>query len=100
MTVQGTVRLPQRFTLDSIFMDLMKSEKARQVLAPLLEGMKESFGAAGEEGRSEAAESAISADMLQAMLQYSPLRSVLSFAPGKVSYEQLEGIVAQLNQEA
>lgn len=100
VTVQGTVRLPQRFTLDSIFMDLMKSEKARQVLAPLLEGMKESFGAAGEEGRSEAAESAISADMLQAMLQYSPLRSVLSFAPGKVTYEQLEGIVAQLNQEA
>ena len=66
--VEGSPAPERPFTMDSIFMDLMKSEKARAVLAPLLAGMRESFGAGGEEGRSQAAESAISDAMLQAML--------------------------------
>ncbi len=98
VTVEGSPAPERPFTLDSIFLDLMKSEKARAVLAPLLAGMQESFGVGGEEGRSQAAESAISGAMLQAMLQYSPLRAVLSFAPGKVSYEQLAGLVEMINQ--
>ena len=47
--------------------------------------------------RSEAATSAISADMIQAMLQYSPIRSMLSFSAGQMSYEELEELVKSLN---
>ena len=34
---------------------------------------------------------------VEAMLGYSPLRSVVSFSSGQVTYEQLEQIVAELN---
>lgn len=98
VTVQSTVKLPEHFTLDSIFMDLMKSEKARDMLKPLLDAMMENLGAGGET-RTDTAESAISADMLNAMLQYSPLRAILSFAAGQVSYEELESMVEALNRK-
>lgn len=98
VTVQSTVKLPEHFTLDSIFMDLMKSEKARDMLKPLLDAMMENLGAGGET-RTDTAESAISADMLNAMLQYSPLRAMLSFAAGQVSYEELESMVEALNRK-
>lgn len=98
VTVQSTVKLPEHFTLDSIFMDLMKSEKARDMLKPLLDAMMENLGAGGET-RTDTAENAISADMLNAMLQYSPLRAMLSFAAGQVSYEELESMVEALNRK-
>ncbi len=98
VTVQSTVKLLEHFTLDSIFMDLMKSEKARDMLKPLLDAMMENLGAGGET-RTDTAENAISADMLNAMLQYSPLRAMLSFAAGQVSYEELESMVEALNRK-
>ena len=52
---------------------------------------------AGGEAGSDVAQSAISPEMLQAMLGYSPLRSAVSFSGGQVSYEQLEMMVAMLN---
>ena len=76
----------------------MKSEKARDMLKPLLDAMMENLGAGGET-RTDTAESAISADMLNAMLQYSPLRAMLSFAAGQVSYEELESMVEALNRK-
>ncbi len=92
--VESTVSLPETFTLDSIFLDLMQSPKASAVLGSMMQSMTQAFGglAGGENGQS-----ALSADMLKAMLQYLPLRGILSFAPDKISYEMLENLVNQLN---
>lgn len=94
VTVESTVELPQTYTLDSIFMDLMSSPKSRAIMEPMVAGMMSNLGIE----RTEAAESAISADMLQAMLQYSPLRSVFSFSDGTVTPEQMQGILDLLNR--
>lgn len=99
--VEGTVQLRMKYTMNSIFMDFMKDERAMQILKPLLDGMMKGLGGSeGDQGeRSETAVNAISPAMMEAMLRYSPLRSLLSFSAGKLSYEQLEAIVAELNKE-
>lgn len=97
--VESTVKLPECYTVDTIFMDLVASDKA-DVLKPLIDQMKANIGPSHAEGeRSDAASSAISEDMLEAMLRYSPLRGLLSFAPGMMTYEELEALVNQMNED-
>ncbi|NLO84551.1 MAG: glycosyl hydrolase [Clostridiales bacterium] len=98
VVVESTVEIPQHFTLDSIFFDLMKSEKARNAMKPLLDGMSSTFGADVDEEKSDVAQSAISNDMAAAMLQYMPLRSIVSFGGGQVTHAQLQAMLDQLNQ--
>ncbi len=95
VAVESTVEIPVTYTVNSIFLDLMKSERAAQILKPLLDEMIQTLG--GGQAGSDVAQSAISPEMLEAMLGYSPLRSVVSFSSGQVTYEQLEQIVAELN---
>ena len=94
VTVESTVELPQSFDVNSIFMDLMKSPKAMAVLKPIMDGMMQSMGFGGGE---EQGGGAISADMMQAMFRYSPLRTVASFSGGAVSYDQLCAMVDMIN---
>ena len=58
-----------------------------------MEQMQRTFG-----GGTEAAASAISEEMVHAMLRYMPLRGILSFGGGQVSYEQLEALVQKINE--
>ena len=51
----------------------------------------------GQQNESDAAAEAISREMMEAMMKYMPLRGVLSFSSGKVSLEQLQGLLDQLN---
>lgn len=95
VTVEGTVALPARFTVDSIFSDLMKNPKAVSVLRPILDAMTKQMQSMA--GSSEGARSAISAEMVQAMLNNLPLRGVVSFAGGRVTYEQLQTLIDQIN---
>lgn len=93
VTVESTVKLPVHFTLDSTFGDLMQDKKAREILEPMMK--LDMVG--GQEEDSEVAASAISSEMMEAMMKYMPLRGVLSFSSGKVSLEQLQGLLDQLN---
>lgn len=96
VTVESTVQPPRRYTLDSIFMDIMDDPKAMAALQPVLEGINSMFSAGGG-GESEAAKAAISKEMALAMLRYMPLRAVISFGGGAVSPEQLEGLLRLIN---
>ena len=96
VNVQSTVELPETFTMDSIFLDLMANAKARTVLKPLLDAMTQTLG--GSPDDSDVATSAISPDMMQAMMQYMPIRNLLSFAPGSMTFEQLQALLDKLNQ--
>ena len=93
VTVESTVKLPVHFTLDSTFGDLMQDKKAREILEPMMK--LDMVG--GQEEDSDVAASAISSEMMEAMMKYMPLRGVLSFSIGKVSLEQLQGLLDQLN---
>ena len=97
VAVESTAKIPAVWSVNSIFMDLMKSEQAVQILKPLMDGMIATLG--GGPAGSDVAQSAISAEMLQAMLAYSPLRSVISFSGGAVTYGQLEQMLAALNAQ-
>ncbi len=92
--VESTVALPVRYDMNSIFMDLMKDPKAREALEPLLKKIGGLF-AAGEEGG--AAAEAISSDMTMAMLNYMPLRGIVSFGGGDLPDDFLDRLLEQLN---
>jgi beta-glucosidase len=59
----------------------------------------QAMGALGgdqQEGSSAASE-AVSDEMTEAMMKYMPLRSLISFAGGKLNHEMLQGLLAQMN---
>ena len=91
--VESTVKLPVRYDADSIFMDIMKDPKAVEAIRPLIAAMTATFR--NEEDESSAASEAITADMNNAMMNYMPLRGMLSF--GGMSGEALEEILKKLN---
>lgn len=93
--VESTVAIPRKYTVDSIFMDLMDDPKAMMVLGPMLQQMKQSF--LGGEG-SDTATEAISSDMAMAMLKYMPLRGLVGLGGGLISYDDLAAMVEQINQ--
>ena len=95
--VISTVKLPQLVTLNTIFSDLLEIPQAVPIIQPLIDEMTQTLGGNGELA-SDVATSAISNEMMQAMIAYTPIRSMLSFANGKVTFEQLVDMVEQINQ--
>ena len=95
--VNSTVRIPTYYTLDTIFMDLMKDERAVAALSPILDAIRKAL-TPGSEDRTEAASEAITDEMNFAMMNYMPLRGILSFGGGAIAPEVVEGILAQLNE--
>ncbi len=96
VTVKSTVKLKKHYTKDSIFMDLMADEDAVRVIKPLLDNFRKVFG--GGEPSSEAAAEAVTEDMGMAMLNYMPLRGVMSFADGNTDKSMLEDLLKALNE--
>lgn len=95
VTVTGTTVVPEPVTLNSIFMDLLAVPKYAQAMQPLIDLMQQAFS-----GHSVDAdvETAVSPEMMQAMIAYTPLRSLLSFGNGQVRYDDLVALVDQLNR--
>lgn len=97
--VEGTATLPVHYDMNSIFLDIMKDPRAREALGPLMHSATAALGS--EDGAdSEAAQEAITADMSMAMLNYMPLRGMLSFGGDKADPALLEALLKQLNGEA
>lgn len=95
VTVKSTVELPRHYTADSIFMDIMTDPKAVQAMQPLLDAIRQTLAPSGDDA-TEAAKDAVSEDMSMAMLQYMPLRGVMSFG-GSVTPEALQALLDSLN---
>ena len=95
--VTGTVELPRHFDMNSIFMDLMADPKAETLLKPFTTQMLSMFTSGEEDDRTDAAREAISDEMGLAMMNYMPLRAVLSFGGGQVSDEQLQALLDAIN---
>ncbi len=98
LQVESTVELPRHFTTDSIFMDILQDTKAKTVMKPFIDQLMSVFGPDPAGAASEAAQEAVTADMGAAMLNYMPLRGVLSFGGGKVSDEVMAEMLRQINE--
>ena len=91
--VNSTVELPRHYDENSIFMDLLADPRAKAALKPMLDAMAQNF--APSEETSDAAKEAINDEMNLAMLNYMPLRAMVSF--GGATGEQIEQILNLLN---
>ncbi len=98
VNVQSTVELPRHYTMDSIFMDLMADPRAKTALKPLLDGLRAVFAPAPAEETTEAASEAISDEMSLAMLNYMPLRGVISFGGDEKAEMMVQQILDELNK--
>jgi beta-glucosidase len=88
VTVQSTVPLKKKYTINSTVGDLMVDPNAAQIA---MEIVKQSpFAAAG-------AETDGASDMMAAFLRYLPLRALAAFSGGAVSEEQLDSILFLIN---
>lgn len=96
--VISTVAVPHVYTENSTFGDIMSDPD----LTGLMENMKQQLGAGmgqmDQEGEGNAANEAITPEMIAAMMRDMPLRSIISFSKGQVTQEILSGIVAEMNR--
>ena len=92
--VEGTQTVPMTVTPDTIYLDLMKNEKARRVLAPMME--KKRLLDNENDSSSEAAAEAITEEMNEAMFLYSPLRGLVSFDQS-MTYDEVQALADQIN---
>ena len=92
--VNSTVELPIRYTLDSTFGDIMKNPKAK----PYALKYREAYyaGALGTQG--EASAEAISQEMNEAVFEFMPVHSILSFASQGITLKSLQEFVDTINQ--
>ena len=96
ITLTSTASLPQTYTMDSIYLDLMADPKARPLVEAFLRGQQQDE--TPQEERSEAASEAITDEMNVAMFQYSPLRNGISFGSGRKAAQAMEELLRKLNQ--
>ncbi len=94
--VESTVELPEKYSLDSIFMDVLANPKAREKILPMIQTASAIFGD-GEKKEEGPASEAVTEDMSNAMINYMPLRGTFSFATGSVTREQMLALVDLLN---
>ncbi|MFD1953858.1 glycoside hydrolase family 3 C-terminal domain-containing protein [Paenibacillus thailandensis] len=92
ITVLSTVKLKKRYTMNSTIGDLLQDPDTAGAINELLAEYRKSSGLFDPEQNDE------HADMMAAMLQYMPLRAMLSFGGEALSEEKLKRLLAELNR--
>lgn len=94
VTVESTTECRVVYHANSLLGDIIKDPKANAVIEPL---MNRVFQEMMPEDENSAGAEAITREMQEAMIQYMPLRAVISFGGGKLGWDGLNQIIAQLN---
>ena len=97
VTVKSTVKLPRKYTMDSIVMDILEDEEAVEVLKPVIEAIGATLHP--QHDSNEAAREAISDEMTIAMMKYMPLRGALSFGGGAIELTGIQGLLGMPEEE-
>ncbi len=90
--IDGTHPKPARITLDTTIGDVMHLDGAMDVLAPYLTAFGLDSGSSDENAMG-----AGTADMLEAMMRYMPIRNLVPFGGGAISCADCEQLVNALN---
>ncbi|SET44428.1 glycoside hydrolase family 3 C-terminal domain-containing protein [[Clostridium] polysaccharolyticum] len=89
--VESTRRLPLNINLDTLFGDIQKIPGTEKILEPFIKIFTE-FDMGGDDKLGSSTK-----EMMESMLRDLPLRGLVSFVQGKVSYQQLYDLMEQLN---
>ena len=93
VNVESTVKLPFVYTTDTTMGDVKKDPRAWKIVQ---ESLSMGFIGGQDDSQSEAANEAISTEMADAGMEYSPLRGPVSFG-GHVTMADIQAIVDKLN---
>jgi beta-glucosidase len=91
--ITGEPDLSCRFTMDSTLGDVMDAPHGKDYVDQIMHGMQ-SFAQAADEG------SALSPEMMAAMMRDMPLHTIVSFSEGIIDKDELQGMIRTLNGEA
>lgn len=86
--------IPEIFTENSTFGDVLKNSKAKAIIQPLIDGVFALFGSPEPDGDENAA---ITFEMQEAMLKYMPLRGIISFGNGSITQADLTALIEKIN---
>jgi beta-glucosidase len=92
--VTSTAKYTVRVTRNTVLAEVMNDPVTAEICRPLMKKVIQGFGGGGTQ--SETVNNAISNDMIQAMLDNLPLRSIRSF--GGITEEELDGLVDRMNK--
>jgi len=95
--IESTVKEPVVYDLNSIIGDILSDPDATEIITPLIDRYKKGSALGNSDG--DAAKSAITQQMDDAMFRYMPLRQILSFAPDVISIKELQELVDQINKK-
>lgn len=94
--VEGTKVYQPKYHLNTTFGDLMKDEKASRILAPLFAAS--TLVEVCDTDSAEKGEGDSFTGLQDAMMEYLPLRAMVSFQDGSVDFDKLRKILDQLNE--
>ena len=99
VTVESTVKLPVKYTTDSIMEDIFADPEAAKLVR---EHMPASMTGAANPGEAagDTEAQAISAEMQEAMMRYMPLRGALSFGGGEagITMDDIQALADKMNE--
>lgn len=93
--VESTRSIPKKYHLNTTFGDISKDPEAEKFLAPLYAActMIDACDTNSAEGLGTSSKA-----MQDAMMQYMPLRALVSFQDGTIDFTRLQEVLDQLNQ--
>lgn len=93
--LEASTKLPFKLTVNTTFGDLIENPETAKEMKPLIDRVKATLGGQKEEEASEA----ITEDMVNAMLKYMPLRGLISFGGGSITYDSLTAMLEDINKK-
>lgn len=98
VTVEATRKIQKKYHLNTTFGDIMKDEKAAKCVEPLYAACTmveacDTNATTDVEGLGSSSKA-----MQDAMMQYMPLRALVSFQDGTIDFDTLQKILDQMNQ--
>ena len=96
VVLEGDKALPRSYDMNSIMMDILADPRGREIIKPLL--ARNMFGNGGDE--SDTAKDAISDEMGMAMMNYLPLRGLVSFGGDDKTLRLIEDMLKSLNSQS
>ena len=98
--VESTGALPRvRYDMNSIFLDIRGDEAAMAAAQPMLEAIGSVLVPPNDADVDDVAREAVNDDMAMAMINYMPIRGILSFGGGAADWEQVQAFIDALNGE-
>lgn len=91
--VEATIRLPQKYSVNSTFGDISADPRAKELAQNIIDTYQELNGNSDSDVLGES-----TSDMMAAMFQDTPLRAALLFSTGSIKEEEILKLVEELNK--